>query len=109
MLLMSARVRPWYARDARSSDERVQTTLLPSSATFTPISGRWVYESLPSLPSTVIARLATFTFTPPGTEIGFLPIRDMLQGSGVRGQSFNTERQTQYHQTSHRTSPPKFR
>src|SRR3990172_6102582 len=77
MFAMSDRVSPWYARISRSSDERTQTTALRSASSFTSISGRWRYCNLPSLPSTVISRFATFTFTPEGSGIGFLPMRDI--------------------------------
>src|ERR1051326_2780410 len=71
----SARMRPWNARVLFSSSLRVNWTTLFS--TETPMPGTSGVESVPFGPLTVTALPSCFTSTPFGSEIGFLPMRDM--------------------------------
>src|SRR5512132_3382240 len=71
----SARTRPWKARVFCSSLARVNCTTLFS--TFTSMPGTSAVLRVPFGPLMVTAAPSFFTSTPFGSEISFLPIRDM--------------------------------
>src|SRR5437867_3371518 len=76
MFAISVRVRPWRDRCRRSSSGR-STRRLPSSRTIR-MSGWNDCSSWPRGPFTATRDSSTDTWTPPGTAMGCLPIRDML-------------------------------
>src|ERR1700754_4610044 len=76
MLLIRDRVRPCSARTVLSSFGR-PTTTVPSSS-FTSIGSATVCESSPFGPFTATERPSILTSTPPGTEMGRRPIRDIF-------------------------------
>jgi len=73
---MSVRDSPCSERDSRSSSGRL-TVMTPSSSD-TVIGSAMVTDSSPFGPLTATSWPSTLTSTPLGTEIGFLPIRDMV-------------------------------
>src|SRR5919108_5861405 len=75
MLATSARVRPCSARTLRSSSGRAMTTAGPS--TFADSGAGMLCMSLPLGPSARTMPSVTWTLTPWGIGIGFLPMRDM--------------------------------
>src|SRR4029453_13465689 len=75
MFASSDRVSPWSARTLRWSELRSTVRTLDSILTET-LSGTRC-ESCPLGPSTRTVLPSTAIFTPWGTGIGFLPIRDM--------------------------------
>src|SRR4029453_254056 len=76
MFASSDRVSPWSARTLRWSELRSTVRTLDSILTET-LSGTRC-ESCPLGPSTRTVLPSTAIFTPSGTGIGFLPIRDMF-------------------------------
>src|SRR5215510_1188743 len=76
MLATRARVSPCRARARRSSPAREMTRTLASMLADRPLGTGW--ESLPFGPSALTVPLLTFTLTPAGMGMGFLPIRDMV-------------------------------
>src|SRR5919106_170101 len=89
MLAMSERVRPCSARTFRWSELRSTVTTLGSALTEMPPGTVWA--SLPLGPSTSTELPWMATFTPCGTGMGFLPIRDMVGSLPHVGQDFAAE------------------
>src|SRR5580704_5295462 len=78
MFCITARVRPWSARASRSSPFRETEIVLLAASCSTDTSEWNSHWSLPLGPSTLTTRPSTATFTPAGTDTGFLPRRDMF-------------------------------
>src|SRR5262245_44774767 len=73
------RIRPWSARTVRCSELRSTVSTLASMETDKPAG--IACESFPFGPSTLTVWSCTATFTPDGTGMGFLPMRDMAKRS----------------------------
>src|SRR5262245_8045672 len=86
MLATSARVSPCSARTVRSSLARVTTTCPLSIVALSPRGTGW--NSLPLGPSARTSAPSTWTFTPCGMTMGFLPMRDMRGPLPHVGQHF---------------------
>src|SRR2546426_5422856 len=86
MLAIRARVRPWSARILRSSSGRPMTSTPPSSVAESGDGMGWL--SLPFGPSARTTPSPTWTFTPWGIGMGFLPIRDMSGSLPHVGEDF---------------------
>src|SRR5262245_19031132 len=76
MFARSDRIRPWSARTVRCSELRSTVKTLASIVTDNPAG--IACESFPFGPSTLTACSFTATFTPAGTGMGVLPMRDMV-------------------------------
>src|SRR6058998_3654002 len=86
MLAIRARVRPWSARILRSSSGRPMTSTPPSSVAESGDGMGWL--SLPFGPSARTMPSPTWTFTPWGMGMGFLPMRDMSGSLPHVGEDF---------------------
>src|SRR3989442_9209876 len=86
MFATSERQRPWSARAVRLSSPREIVSTLPSSFAVMPVESGCV--SLPFGPSARTTLPSTDTFTPSGTGMGFLPIRDMRGSLPHVGEDF---------------------
>src|SRR5207249_2323149 len=86
MLAIRARVRPWSARILRSSSGRPMTSTPPSSVAESGDGMGWL--SLPFGPSARTTPSPTWTFTPWGIGMGFLPMRDMSGSLPHVGEDF---------------------
>src|SRR5262245_31518347 len=86
MFARSDRIRPWSARTERCSEFRSTVSTLVSIVMERPAGIAW--DSLPFGPSTLTVWSSRATFTPAGTGMGFLPIRDMEHSLPDVGQYF---------------------
>src|SRR5438034_9174098 len=86
MFWTSDRASPWRARTLRSSPAREMTTWVPSTFALSPGGRGWT--SFPFGPSALTPPSTTWTFTPCGITMGFLPIRDIVRPSPHVGEDF---------------------
>src|SRR5439155_319208 len=86
MFWTSDRASPWRARTLRSSPAREMTTWVPSTFALSPGGRGWT--SLPFGPSALTPPSTTWTFTPCGITMGFLPMRDIVRPSPHVGEDF---------------------
>src|SRR3989441_4874644 len=86
MFWTSDRASPWRARTLRSSPAREMTTWVPSTFALSPGGRGWT--SFPFGPSALTPPSTTWTFTPCGITMGFLPMRDIVRPSPHVGEDF---------------------